>query len=154
MLSLVRKITASSSHLRTMLPDRATGSCLPKGPITQVSTYMTRNACTGISSQIRTKLRDWAIWPALAGCHSWAALSSNDSKTLYLGGSWTWDAVWVGGVGQREGKGGSLPLPKWAPPLSLVRKREGGEAGKFASPLPPLLRLVLMGAIFRGQQSH
>ena len=40
---------------------------------------------------------------------------------------------------------------------SLVRKREGGEAGKFASPLPllpPLLRLVLMGAIFRGQQSH
>ena len=54
----------------------------------------------------------------------------------------------------REGKEGSLPLPKWAPPLSLVRKREGGEAGKFASPLAPLLRLVLMGAIFRGQQSH
>ena len=33
---------------------------------------------TGISSQIRTKLRDWAR----AGCYSQAALPSNDSKTL------------------------------------------------------------------------
>ena len=39
---------------------------------------------TGISSQIRTKLRDWAVWQAKAGCYSQAALSSNDSKTLYL----------------------------------------------------------------------
>ena len=38
---------------------------------------------TGISSEIRTKLRDWAVWQARAGCYSQAALSSNDSKTLY-----------------------------------------------------------------------
>ena len=37
----------------------------------------------GILSQIRTKLRDWAVWQARAGCYSQAALSSNDSKTLY-----------------------------------------------------------------------
>ena len=37
---------------------------------------------TGISSQIRTKLRDWPVWQAGAGCYSQAALSSNDSKTL------------------------------------------------------------------------
>ena len=37
---------------------------------------------TGILSQIRTKLRDWAVWQARAGCYSQAALSSNDSKTL------------------------------------------------------------------------
>ena len=28
-------------------------------------------------------MRDWAIWQAGAGCYSQAALSSNDSKTLY-----------------------------------------------------------------------
>ena len=38
---------------------------------------------TGISSEIRTKLPDWVIWQARAGCYSQAALSSNDSKTLY-----------------------------------------------------------------------
>ena len=37
---------------------------------------------TGISSQIRTKLRDWANRLAEAGCYSQAAMSSNDSKTL------------------------------------------------------------------------
>ena len=41
---------------------------------------------TGISCEIRTKLRDWAIWQARAGCYSQAALSSNDSKTCILGG--------------------------------------------------------------------
>ena len=38
---------------------------------------------TGISSEIRTKLRDWAVWQARAGCYTQAALSTNDSKTLY-----------------------------------------------------------------------
>ena len=38
---------------------------------------------TGISSQIRTKLRDWDVWQARAGIYPQAALSSNDSKTLY-----------------------------------------------------------------------
>ena len=36
----------------------------------------------GISSEIRTKLRDWAVWQAKGGCYSQAASSSNDSKTL------------------------------------------------------------------------
>ena len=36
---------------------------------------------TGILSQ--TKLRDWAVRQAGAGCYSRAALSSNDSKTRY-----------------------------------------------------------------------
>ena len=39
---------------------------------------------TGISSEIRTKLRDWAVLQARASCYSQAALYSNDSKTLYL----------------------------------------------------------------------
>ena len=39
--------------------------------------------CTGISIQIGSKLRDWAVRQAGAGCYSRAALSSNDSKTRY-----------------------------------------------------------------------
>ena len=38
---------------------------------------------TGISSHLGAKLRDWAHRQAEAGCYSWAALSSNDSKTWY-----------------------------------------------------------------------
>ena len=41
---------------------------------------------TGFSSEIRTKLRDWAVGQVGAGCYSWAALSSNDSETLYRSG--------------------------------------------------------------------
>ena len=37
---------------------------------------------TGFSSEIRTKLRDWAVGQAGACYYSQAALSSNDSKTL------------------------------------------------------------------------
>ena len=37
-----------------------------------------RGALTGISSQIRTKLHDWAVGQARAGCYSQAAMSSND----------------------------------------------------------------------------
>ena len=39
-------------------------------------------ACTGISSEIRTKLRDWAVWQAWGDRYSQEAFSSNDSKTL------------------------------------------------------------------------
>ena len=39
---------------------------------------------TGFSSQIGTKLRDWAVGQAGGSCYSWAALSSNDSKTRYI----------------------------------------------------------------------
>ena len=38
---------------------------------------------TGFSSEIGTKLRDWAFGQAGGSCYSRAALSSNDSKTLY-----------------------------------------------------------------------
>ena len=38
---------------------------------------------TGFSSEIGTKLRDWAVGQAGGSCYSWAALSSNDSKTQY-----------------------------------------------------------------------
>ena len=43
----------------------------------------TYNSCsrTGISSHLGAKLRDLAVRQAGAGCYSWAALSSNDSKT-------------------------------------------------------------------------
>ena len=38
---------------------------------------------TGILSEMSTKLRDWAVCQGRSGCDSQAALSSNDSKTLY-----------------------------------------------------------------------
>ena len=49
-------------------------------------TFVLRWVGTGFSSQIGTKLRDWAVWQARAGCYSQAAagcyyqaaLSSND----------------------------------------------------------------------------
>ena len=40
------------------------------------------NLTTGFSSEIGTKLRDWAVVQAGGSCYSRAALSSNDSKTL------------------------------------------------------------------------
>ena len=42
-----------------------------------------KGPCTVISSEIGTKLCDWAVGQAGAGYYSQAALSSNDSKTLY-----------------------------------------------------------------------
>ena len=39
---------------------------------------------TGFSSEIGTKLRDWAVGQAAESCYSRAALSSNDSKTRYV----------------------------------------------------------------------
>ena len=43
-----------------------------------------RQMDTEFSSEIGTELRDWAVGQAGGSCYSWAALSSNDSKTLYL----------------------------------------------------------------------
>ena len=40
---------------------------------------------TAFLSEIGTKLRDWAVGQAGGSCYSQAALSSNDSKTLYVG---------------------------------------------------------------------
>ena len=40
-------------------------------------------ASTGFSSKIGTKLRESAVGQAVGSCYSQAALSSNDSKTLY-----------------------------------------------------------------------
>ena len=85
--------------IRTILPEgrewTADCSAKLKAPILHSCKYVRSRqcgkkrqtvceSCTGISSQIRTKLRDWAIWQARAGCYSQAALSSNDSKTLYI----------------------------------------------------------------------
>ena len=39
---------------------------------------------TGILIHLGAKLCDWAVGQAGAGCYSWAAMSSNDSKTRYL----------------------------------------------------------------------
>ena len=39
---------------------------------------------TGFLSEIGTKLRDWAVRQAGTSCYSWAALSSNGSKTRYM----------------------------------------------------------------------
>ena len=44
-----------------------------------------RSACYRDFELIGTRLRDWAIGQAGGGCYSWAALSSNDSKTRYVG---------------------------------------------------------------------
>ena len=60
-------------------------------PITALKERMMRQFCmdqilsntTGFLSEIGTKLRDWAVGQAGGSCYSWAALSSNDSKTLY-----------------------------------------------------------------------
>ena len=38
---------------------------------------------TGYLSQLRARLRDWALRPVRAGCYPWAALPFIDSKTLY-----------------------------------------------------------------------
>ena len=38
---------------------------------------------TGFSSEIGTKLRDWAVGQAWGSCYSREVLSSNESKTLY-----------------------------------------------------------------------
>ena len=40
-------------------------------------------SATEILSHFGAKLRDCAVRQAGAGCYSWAALSSNDSKTRY-----------------------------------------------------------------------
>ena len=53
----------------------------------------------GIMNQISTKLRDWAVWQANAGCYSQAALSSIDSKTLYASyGSYRSPIAYVHGL--------------------------------------------------------
>ena len=65
------------------LLDRPTGvSAFSEG-----SEHLRENASTGFSSEIGTKLRDWAVGQAGGSCHSRAALSSNDSKTRYRGGA-------------------------------------------------------------------
>ena len=51
---------------------------------------------TGFSSEIGNTLRDWAIGQAGGSCYSWAALSSNDSKTRYTVQAYGYRAkVWL-----------------------------------------------------------
>ena len=49
--------------------------------------YQDFDSCTGFSSEIGTKLRELAVGQAGGSCYSRAALSSNDSKTLYKVGT-------------------------------------------------------------------
>ena len=68
--------------------DEGQDGCLlecPAGEVSNFSVGMVWSASifTGFSSQIGTKLRDWAVGQAGAGCYSRAAMSSNDSKTRY-----------------------------------------------------------------------
>ena len=58
--------------------DIDTGREGPLRPIVDVRSRFT----TGFSSEIGNKLRDWAVVQAGGSGYSWAALSSNDSKTL------------------------------------------------------------------------
>ena len=51
-------------------------------------TVILTTMCTGFSSEIGTKLRESAVGQARGSCYSWAALSSNDSKTLYWCKRW------------------------------------------------------------------
>ena len=80
--------TASSDHLRTMLPEnRGNESCsrpLPAKWCNHAPFLQLKTPCTGILSHLGAKLRDWAVSQARAGCYSQAALSSNDLKTLYI----------------------------------------------------------------------
>ena len=67
------------------VPDLLRASRMHKGPNTNDVSREGEGGGypnTGISSEIRTKLRDRAVWQARAGCFSQAALSSNDSKML------------------------------------------------------------------------
>ena len=54
---------------------------------------------TGFLSEIGTKLRDWAARQAGGSFYSQAALSSNDSKTLYR------VEAWLRSRGSRRAKG-------------------------------------------------
>ena len=49
--------------------------CIPIGIHDSFHWIMLMVLITGISSQMRIKLRDWAVWQARAGCYSQAALS-------------------------------------------------------------------------------
>ena len=70
---MVSKITSFYHH---MLRKLSIGTVHAKGPTT--------HSYAGFSSQIGTKLRDWADRQAGAGWYSRAILPSNDSKTRYI----------------------------------------------------------------------
>ena len=56
--------------------------CMPIPYAPMVASCHLTAVSTGFLSEIGTKLRDWAVGQAWGSCYSWAALSSNDSKTL------------------------------------------------------------------------
>ena len=55
----------------------------PRGTLSFIRFLLISDLYTGFLSQLRAKLRDWAVRPVRAGCYSWAALYLIDSKTLY-----------------------------------------------------------------------
>ena len=59
-------------------------SSLPSRSLRSSTSDLSETQCnTGFLSEIGTKLRDWAVGQGGGSCYSWAALSSNDSKTRY-----------------------------------------------------------------------
>ena len=78
---MVRKRT--TDHIHSMIAVRQEIVLSAYCPLPRAVERKSLDHSTGISSEIRTKLRDWAAWQARAGCYSQAVVSSNDSKTLY-----------------------------------------------------------------------
>ena len=74
-----QKVMCASQKKCTSLPTVPTGTTRWRSQSFHFSLI-----CTGFLSQIGTKLRDRAVGQAWGSCYSWAwaALSSNDSKTL------------------------------------------------------------------------
>ena len=74
---------------------------------------------TGFSSEIGTKLRDWAVGQAGGSCYSWAALSSNDSKPHLFN-------IFIFGVTFSFPIRGGWPGPGSRDGLVRVRVSDGG----------------------------
>ena len=93
---------------------------------------------TGFSSEIGTKLHDWAVGQAGGSCYSQASLSSNDSKTRYSsmlatlsGDTKIFDlaAPW------RSRRGKCCEVEIWSPRVARTRDQN--------LDLPPPPRLIL-----------
>ena len=80
-----RKGKKRSSNGQQTTPPSSNGGAAGTSSTASVATAGTTagsfSCITGFSSEIGTKLRDWAVGQAGGSCYSRAALSSNDSKT-------------------------------------------------------------------------